>query len=145
MRREGEMERFWSEGLRFECQGSGHCCTSRGEYGYVYLTRQDRRVLADHLKLTLPELKAKHLEVTDGHVHFKDPDKDCVFLDGKRCSIYEARPTQCRTWPFWPENMSAKAWSAEVESACAGVGKGRVWSAKEIDELVQLGHRSTKA
>ena len=32
---------------------------------------------------------------------------DCVFLDrtylpGKAiCSLYAARPTQCRTWPFW--------------------------------------------
>lgn len=137
-------QRFWAEGIRFECQGSGHCCTSRGEYGYVYLTRQDRRRLAEHLELTPPQLMEKHLEVTDGHVHLKFPDENCAFLDGKRCSIYEARPTQCRTWPFWPENMSPKAWKEEVVASCAGVGKGRVWSAKEIDELVQLGHKSTK-
>ena len=24
------------------------------------------------------------------------------------CSIYRARPAQCRTWPFWPENLLSK-------------------------------------
>jgi Fe-S-cluster containining protein len=29
----------------------------------------------------------------------------CAFLDGARCTVYEARPTQCRTFPFWKENL----------------------------------------
>eukprot|EP00613_Pedinella_sp_CCMP2098_P066871 CAMPEP_0171980084 /NCGR_PEP_ID=MMETSP0993-20121228/259757_1 /TAXON_ID=483369 /ORGANISM="non described non described, Strain CCMP2098" /LENGTH=393 /DNA_ID=CAMNT_0012632261 /DNA_START=51 /DNA_END=1232 /DNA_ORIENTATION=- len=40
----------------------------------------------------------------------------CVFLDplGK-CSIYEVRPLQCRTYPFWPSLLEdAEAWSAEA-------------------------------
>ncbi len=113
-------ETFWESGLRFECQGSGHCCTSRGEYGYVYLTRDDRQQLAEHLELTPPEFMAKHCEVTEGHAHLKDPDKDCAFLEGKRCSVYAARPTQCRTWPFWAENMNAKAWTTDVAQELRG-------------------------
>jgi Fe-S-cluster containining protein len=135
---------FWENGLHFECQGTGHCCTSRGEYGYVYLTRDDRQRLADHLQVELAQFVATYCTVSDGHVHLKNPDKDCGFLQGKRCTVYEARPTQCRTWPFWAENMSAKAWNDEVAASCAGVGKGRLWSAEEISELVQLGKRSTK-
>jgi len=26
----------------------------------------------------------------------------CIFLKNGRCSVYDARPTQCRTYPFWP-------------------------------------------
>ena len=27
---------------------------------------------------------------------------DCVFWDRKAgCTVYPARPAQCRTWPFW--------------------------------------------
>lgn len=40
----------------------------------------------------------------------------CVFLepDGKQCSIYEARPVQCRTYPFWPTIMeSMQSWDSE--------------------------------
>ena len=28
---------------------------------------------------------------------------------------------QCRTWPFWPENMSSKAWTS-IAAFCPGVG-----------------------
>jgi Fe-S-cluster containining protein len=41
----------------------------------------------------------------------------CIFLgaDGKQCSIYEARPIQCRTYPFWPRLLSdPKEWSKEA-------------------------------
>lgn len=65
---------FWAEGLRFECQQTGRCCTSHGEYGYVYLTREDRRRLAAHLGIDVRELLRLHCAVTEGHVHLKDPD-----------------------------------------------------------------------
>ena len=29
------------DGIRFECQGSGNCCVSRGSYGFVYLSETD--------------------------------------------------------------------------------------------------------
>ena len=54
---------------------------------------------------------------------------DCVFLrrdaNGKSlCSIYQARPTQCRTWPFWPENLkSEKAWQRAAGN-CEGMKQG---------------------
>lgn len=136
---------FWADGLRFECQGSGRCCTSRGEHGFVYLTREDRRRLATHLGVTTQELRRQHCAVTAGELHLKDPDKDCQFLTGTRCGVYEARPTQCRTWPFWPETMNARAWRKDVASFCPGVGKGRLWQRREIEELVQLGKTSTRA
>jgi len=57
---------------------------------------------------------------------------DCVFLDrqtipGKAiCSIYEARPTQCRTWPFWPENLRTKRhWeTVKLRTPCPGMNSG---------------------
>jgi Fe-S-cluster containining protein len=128
---------FYAEGIRFECQGSGKCFTSRGAYGYVYLTPEDRKRFAKFFGLTTSMFTRKHCETTDGHLHLKLPEADCSFLRGKRCSVYEARPAQCRTWPFWPENMNAKAWSREVKSFCPGVGKGKVHTREEIE--AQLG------
>lgn len=47
--------------------------------------------------------------------------KQCTFLDGNKCSIYEARPTQCKTYPFWPQNMIGPAeWIAESH-LCEGI------------------------
>ncbi len=131
------MGQFWSKGLRFECQETGRCCVSRGSYGMVYLTLEDRRRLAGHFRLPTAQFTRRYCTATDGWIHLKDFHDACPFLDGKRCSVYESRPTQCRTWPFWPENMSPKIWNEEVASYCPGIGKGRVWSGDEIDRLVQ--------
>lgn len=126
--------KWWKDGIRFECQGSGRCCVSRGEFGFVYMNIDDRRRAARTLKMTASAFTRRYCTKTDGHVHLKDgPGPDCLFLEGTRCAIYEGRPTQCRTWPFWPEVMSPKAWKSEVAAYCPGVGKGRVWTEQEID------------
>lgn len=129
---------WWSDGVRFECQGTGRCCVSRGDYGYVYLTLADRQRLARHLGLPTREFTRRYCGKTGGHFHLKEVDGPCRFLDGTRCSVYEGRPSQCRTWPFWPENMRPKAWT-EVAAFCPGIGKGRVYSSMEIHRLLRLG------
>lgn len=129
---------FYKDGLRFECQGSGKCCTSRGEYGYVYLTAEDRRAMANYLKLKQGTFTRRYCEKTDGYFHLKSgPTPDCIFLKDKRCEVYEARPSQCRTWPFWPENMNAKTWNRDVASFCPGVGKGRLYTSAEIEKILK--------
>lgn len=126
-------ERFWSKGLRFQCQGSGNCCVSRGGYGYVYLTLADRRLLAKQLGLNTASFTKAYCERHRGIWRLKDGEtKDCLFLKSSRCSVYGARPTQCRTWPFWPEVLNARTWNREVKAFCPGVGKGRDWTAEEI-------------
>jgi Fe-S-cluster containining protein len=61
-----------------------------------------------------------------------------VFLEGGKCSIYEVRPTQCRTYPFWPAIVRApQTWAKEGEQ-CPGIGKGEVVDANEIDRQREL-------
>lgn len=128
---------FWKKGIRFECQGTGQCCVSRGSYGFVYLSLKDRQRMAKHLGLPTRRFTSEYCEKTDGYFHLKELGKDCRFLKGKQCGVYEGRPTQCRTWPFWPENMTPRAWSKEVASFCPGVGKGKTYTAQEISALVK--------
>jgi uncharacterized protein len=124
---------WWKNGVRFECQGSGKCCVSRGEYGYVYLSLKDRRALAQHFGLSTREFSRKFCDKDEnGNWKISDFTSACRFLKGNKCQVYEARPTQCRTWPFWPEVMGARSWNREVASYCPGVGKGRLWSEEEI-------------
>ena len=129
---------FYSNGLKFECQGSGKCCTSHGEFGFVFLTLEDRRRFAKHLAISTAAFTKQYCDLRDGAWHLKEDPKnqDCMFLKSKRCSVYEARPTQCRTWPFWPEVMTAKAWKEEVASFCPGVGKGQLWPKEEIEKIM---------
>ena len=135
---------WWSAGIQFECTGSGKCCVSRGEYGFVYLTREDRHRLADHLGVAPAAFRRAYCAKTEGHWHLADAPgaTACRFLDGTRCTVYEARPTQCRTWPFWPENMDARKWDSEVAAFCPGVGRGRLWTEAEIRAVVDRQQRA---
>jgi hypothetical protein len=128
---------FYEDGIRFECQGDGRCCISRGDYGYVYLSFNDRRRLAAHLGLSTTEFTARHTEREDGQYQLKYADKDCPFFKEGSCEVYEARPWQCRTWPFWPENMDSGVWKREVAAYCPGVGKGRLYTAEDIENILK--------
>lgn len=138
---------WWSEGIRFQCQGSGKCCASRGSYGFVYLTLEDRRALAQHLGIRTAEFTRKYCGKTDGFFHLKDEpgNPDCAFLEGgNRCGVYEARSIQCRTWPFWPENMSPKAWRREVVAFCPGVGKGPLVKPATVEQELKKQEESER-
>ena len=56
------------KGIRFECQGSGNCCVSRGTYGFVYLSKKDIKKLSDGFKTTEPV----------SYTHLTLPTKACV-------------------------------------------------------------------
>jgi len=140
---------WWKQGVRFQCQGSGKCCTSHGEFGYVFLTLEDRKRMAKHLKVAtsvFTRIYCTKLKVSERrfawHLNEDKKNPDCLFLKGKGCSIYEARPTQCRTWPFWPEVMEPKAWKRDVMDFCPGVGKGPLIEANEISRQLNLQNKS---
>jgi Fe-S-cluster containining protein len=87
--------------------------------------------------MTTLEFTRKYTETTYGRLHLRDPEKNCLFLEDKQCKIYEVRPHQCRTWPFWPENMKKSLWEREIAPVCSGIGKGRLFSADEIEEIIR--------
>ena len=61
---------------------------------------------------------------------------DCVFFDPDKrgCTVYEDRPRQCKTWPFWTSNLkNPEAWEATCE-ACPGSGKGKLYQLEQIEE-----------
>ena len=123
---------WFKDGLQFQCQQSGKCCVSHGEYGFVYLTESDRKNIAKKLGMKTKDFVKKYCAQTEGVWHIVDDGAACTFLKNNRCTVYEARPMQCRTWPFWPETMSPKAWKQDVVKFCPGVGKGPLRTAAEI-------------
>lgn len=133
-------KKWWNEGIRFECQGSGKCCTSHGEYGFVFMSPEDRRRMAKVLKMSTSAFTKKYCDLTNNFYHLKEDPKnpDCMFLKNKKCTVYEGRPSQCRTWPFWPEVMNAKTWKKEVVSFCPGIGKGPVRTKEEIEKALAI-------
>jgi Fe-S-cluster containining protein len=60
---------------------------------------------------------------------------DCILWDNG-CIAYEARPTQCSTYPFWSRILSSKEMWNEEGLSCPGINKGKTWTKDEI--LIQL-------
>jgi len=64
-------------------------------------------------------------------------NKDCIFWDSN-CTVYRARPLQCRTFPFW-ESIVASAQNWEVTaSGCPGINSGALHTAKAIEQNIKL-------
>jgi Fe-S-cluster containining protein len=126
---------------KFTCQPDcGKCCTYREDAGFVYLTKEDIFRLEKHLGQRAEEFaecekfdSTRKAEEPSEEWFLKFGDKQCRFLDGNKCGVYEARPTQCRTFPFWPENMKKTAWK-KLKSYCPGIGVGEPLSADVINE-----------
>jgi hypothetical protein len=118
---------WYTEGLRFECQpGCANCCVNHGDYAYVYLEPGDAERLAEHLRLTRAAFLRRHTERDGEHRVLRMDQPACPFLDGTRCTVYAARPTQCRTFPFWPSNLGSPGAWRRLRGFCPGIDRGDV-------------------
>jgi len=131
---ESKPREWYRDGLTFTCTQCGNCCT--GPPGFVWASIDEQHAIAKRLKLSLEAFREQYAhrigkrwtlnEVYNDQVE----GYDCVFLvrdsqTGKAgCSIYEDRPSQCRTWPFWPENLESKTAWRRVARSCPGVQRG---------------------
>ena len=130
----------YKKGIKFECQGSGNCCVSRGSYGFVYLSDIDLKRFSKYFKISIKKFKEKYCQITDGFIHLSEKyelNGNCIFLKDRKCSVYNSRPTQCRTWPFWNENMNAKVWNEDIAINCPGIGKGKLIKSKTIERFLK--------
>ena len=120
--------------LRFECQrGCVNCCD---QDGFVYLTEDDLKRAAKFTGVSARAFESKYIYRTRRALRFRKPrDRQCPFLEDHGCSIHPAKPTQCRTFPFWPELVEDRvAWKCTAKF-CPGIGKGpliQIGTAMEI-------------
>ena len=129
------MEEAKISGLRFECTGCGLCCTQRGGYAHVYVNAAEVAELAALLGLTPAKFRRRYTFVDElgwRQLRFRGPA--CTFLDAetKRCTVYAARPLQCRTFPYWPELIGPRGWRREAKAMCEGMGRGPVVPKEDI-------------
>jgi Fe-S-cluster containining protein len=114
---------WFAGGLRFKCTSCGKCCTGTGASGSVQLSQADLQRLAGFFKLPVGRFVRQYTRSIKGRRVLNDrPDShDCVFLAGKTCTVYEARPTQCRTYPWWAANLQDReSWQAAA-AFCEGI------------------------
>ena len=132
-------EPWWAEGLPFACTQCGKCCTAHGGYQFVYVNEGERRRLARHLGISRARFLERYTDSDeDGYPVLRFVDGRCVFLEGKRCRVHEAKPVQCGTWPFWLELLEDReTYQREVLEFCPGSKQGRRVPASRIRDAVE--------
>lgn len=132
-------DEWYSGGLKFSCTQCGNCCS--GPPGYVWFDGREAQAMADFLKLDVVTFLRRHAHTVNGKWTLNErtgPNGyDCVFLQrdpsGKAmCSIYEVRPRQCRTWPFWPELLRSPAAWQRASERCPGMDRGNFYPVEKI-------------
>lgn len=130
---------WYEKGVPFKCTSCGKCCTGSG---CVSLSENEAKDIAKYLELSFEKFLSLYCIKSMGKYLLKDlPGTDhCIFLKEKKCSIYEHRPTQCKTFPYWPSIMrSKKNWDSEARH-CEGINhpEADLISTDVIEKNLQL-------
>ena len=135
------VDAFYAEGVRFSCTRCSACC--RGEPGYVFLTRGDLNRLLKRLGLDFKSFFHEYCRLVDAgngmalslkELRREDGSNDCALWGAGGCQVYEDRPVQCSTYPFWPSIVESEASWLREERACPGIGSGEPRSRSYIEE-----------
>lgn len=124
------------QGIRFECvPGCANCCSISG---YILVAESEFAPIAEFLGLTESRFRKQYIKrywKNQFALNFPD-DSPCGFLTEKGCRIYPVRPSQCETFPFWPENMTdLNSWET-VRKMCPGIDRGRLYTIDEITDVM---------
>lgn len=126
---------WYSAGLKFTCSQCGDCCT--GAPGHVWVNNEEITALAAVVGISVEVFEEQYVRRVGIRKSLKEfPNGDCVFFDSesRKCNVYEARPRQCRTWPFWDSNLKTPEDWKHTCSVCPGSGKGQLYRLEEIEE-----------
>ena len=131
---------WYKDGLSFNCTQCGACCT--GSPGYVWVTDAEIVEMATFLDVSLEVFIKKFTRSIYGRRALLEhaTTYDCVFLKDNACTLYTSRPRQCRTYPWWPENLESKqAWMEEAQR-CEGINRkeAQTVSLEEIQQQLSL-------
>jgi hypothetical protein len=124
---------WFKDGLKFQCTQCGNCCT--GAPGFVWLNGAEIQGLATRFGLEVAEFERRYVRqvgIRKSLVEYSNGD--CVFFNNqtRKCTVYEDRPRQCRTWPFWDSNIRTReAWQQTCE-VCPGSGQGKIVPVEEV-------------
>ncbi|TDH66920.1 hypothetical protein CCR75_001906 [Bremia lactucae] len=126
--------------LHFRCTACGKCCTGKG--GRVRVNDREIEELAAVTNSTIIEFKRNFTHAIEDTVSGRkkmqfmlkqSPNQNqCVFLKGSKCSVYEARPTQCRTFPWWPQHLVSDYDWQLAATECEGI---QAHSVKKHDDM----------
>lgn len=122
--------------FRFQCQpGCTECCTQEGD---VWMTGDDAERAAKLLDVTPEDFREAYCETAAGELRLTTPeDGHCHFLLEGACAIHQAKPVQCRTFPFWTENVKNKRTWKNLSRFCPGIGVGEILPIEHVRSQTQ--------
>lgn len=133
---------WYKDGLRFACTQCGRCCSGPNP-GHVWVDQGEIQALADATSLSFDDFARRYVRQIGRRKKpryslIEKANNDCIFWsDEGGCAVYEARPRQCREFPFWPELLeSPEDWEHEGQR-CPGMNRGRLYSSEEIQAVLQ--------
>ncbi|MGD8414351.1 MAG: YkgJ family cysteine cluster protein [Candidatus Latescibacterota bacterium] len=139
-----ELEPKWYEsGLRFTCTQCGNCCT--GAPGTVKVSNEEISALASRLGMSKRAFRGAYTRRVNGFTSLREKaNYDCIFFDKRKgCTVYEHRPRQCRTWPFWRGLVDTRERWDEEALECPGMNQGELHSAEMIELTILRDGTST--
>lgn len=131
-------EPWYADGLRFACTQCGNCCS--GWPGFVWVTDEEVQAIADFRGEPLEEVTGLYTRREGNRRTLKEKaNNDCIFYDRmKGCTVYPARPNQCRTWPFWETTTASPAAWKRTAADCPGCNQGDLIPVEEITRRVKV-------
>lgn len=129
---------WYGSGLSFECTRCGNCCT--GSPGHVWVSLPEVERLASRLSLTVDQFGSRYLRLVGARLSLLESRAgDCVFWNPEAgCTVYEARPDQCRSWPFWNGHLADRESWERVSKFCPGCNSGPNYDLVQIRSILQL-------
>jgi len=133
-----EKELFYADGLRFSCKRCSSCC--RYDSGFVFLSQKDINKLSSALKIDATGVISAFCRwVTDKNggkvLSLKEKsNNDCILWD-YGCTVYQARPLQCVTFPFWETIIASEQCWQIAAGGCPGMNSGELHTKEEIDKI----------
>ena len=85
----------------------GKCC--RGFGGYVWVSLEELAEMAGTRGMDAASFSRQYARQVQGRISLQElvinGEHFCCFFDpiDHRCTIYQSRPNQCRTFPFWDQ------------------------------------------
>lgn len=154
-----EIKLYVPENFSFKCQDCGDCC--RHEPGFVLILDKEIRRISKFLKIPSTQFLQDYcypfgqIEISiDGKIDktkfkqiysLKEKDNfDCIFWEKKNeknscgCNIYNVRPLQCRSYPFWLSSFNDKESFNQNIKRCRGfmTDGGQIFNKKTIYKKV---------
>lgn len=122
--------------VSFQCSGCGECCRGDPDTHYIELLPGEAKAIYKYLDIGRKAFERDYmvnLPAIGKGVRITEQGYCSLLSSDKRCSVYEVRPLQCSSYPYWPEVMHSRAtWNAEA-TRCEGINQGNAVKPEEID------------